>query len=91
MRAELEPCKHKDGLGFKDLNFDEVVPRNLHSSIALLPLQIVKARRRMNTVRDLVGPHLDILANPDHPRSERRHHYNELQLKLDQRLGRPGR
>lgn len=89
MKHELADCKDRMGLGFKDLNFDEIVPRNMHGAINVLANQLLEARRRMEIARDLVTPHLSVLASDEH-RSERRRHYAELQAALDAQFGRVG-
>lgn len=84
---DLEMCKHRLGLGFKDLNFDETVPKSLEKAIPIIASQIAASRRRMEAVRDLAEPHLDVLAS-DQDRTARRQSYAELQVALDARFGR---
>ena len=83
----LKMCKNRIGLGFKDLDFNETVPKNLQNSISVIASQITSSRRQMNRVKETVLPYLDTLAD-DTSRTSRLLAYKTVQTLLDQRFGR---
>lgn len=73
VETTLAGVRHKDGLGYHDLYFSEVVPPYLQRQVDKLPERILSARDRMKAVGHIVEPYLDRLADkkciaPERPR-----------------------
>jgi hypothetical protein len=83
MESSLRACKHKDGLGFKDLDFNDRPPPGLLKMLDVLAKQMPTCMDRLLEVRHIVTPHLDILANATLLTGVREEAYRRLQSDLD--------
>lgn len=83
METILADCKHKNGLGFKDIDFGESPPKGLIHMLEVLAKKMPSSKRRMHRVRHLVQPYLEILSDKTTDVSTREESYRRLQWDLD--------
>jgi hypothetical protein len=79
---DLAPVKEKKGLGYHDLYFSENVPPHLQRRVDSLGGSILRARDRMNAVREIVQPHLEALSDEKVIGRHRSAQFAELSSKL---------
>ena len=84
MMHTLDPCKHKNGLGFKDLNFSEAAPTGLVKMLTILAREMPNCMRRLLLVRNIVTPYLETLADANIPVDFREESFRQLQADLDE-------